>query len=107
MTRPGKAGCGVSLYDGEQCRGGWEMDGESAGAWEGGKGTHQEAGSPVTPREHFPHSLARLFNTPFLEWLSFLWISATHELLSYHLSFRLKHSTGCYILQLSLLPKSI
>ena len=32
---PGKAGCGVSLYDGEQCRGGWEIDRESAGAWEG------------------------------------------------------------------------
>ena len=41
MTRPGKAGCGVSPYDGEQCRGGWEIDRESSGAREGGKSTHQ------------------------------------------------------------------
>ena len=39
--KTGKADCGVSPYDGEQCRGGWEMGRESAGAWEGGKSTHQ------------------------------------------------------------------
>ena len=41
MTKPGKAGCGVSPYDGEQCRGGCKIDRESAGAREGGKSTHQ------------------------------------------------------------------